>query len=80
MDVRRGEATFTIAGFCNWKDGTVGIINKTSVSHTEAMEVMVTIPSRCPDVAEMLSKEHATQKQQNNAFLKKFLANLHFFE
>ena len=38
MDARRGESTFTIAGFSNWKDGTVGLKkHEDSASHKEAM-------------------------------------------
>ena len=78
IDVRRGEP-FTIAGFGNWKDGTVGMKkHKDSTSHKEAVEVMVIIPSSCPYVAEMLSKEHAAQKKENRQCLLKILSTLQF--
>ena len=79
MDVKRGESAFTSTGFCNWKDGTVGLKkHEDSASHKEAMEVMVVIPSSCPDVAEMLSKEHAAQKKDSRQCLLKILSNLRF--
>ena len=52
--------------------------NEDSTSHKEAMEVMVIIPSSCPYVAEMLSKEHAAQRKENRQCLLKILSNLHF--
>lgn len=79
MDARRGEPAFTIAGFCNWKDGTVGLKkHEESASHKDAMEVMVTIPSSCPDLGEMPSKEHAAQKKESRECLLKILSNLRF--
>ena len=39
---------------------------------------MVTLPSSCPDVAEMLSREHAEQKKDNRQCLLKILSNLRF--
>ena len=79
MGVRRGEPSFTITGICNQKDGTVGLKkHEDSASHMEAMEVMVIIPSSCPDAAERFSKEHAAQKKDNRHCLLRKLTNCIF--
>ena len=79
MDMKRGEPAFVITGFSNWKDGTVGLKkHEQSSSHKEAVEKMITLPSSCPDVAEMLSREHAEQKKDNRQCLLKILSNLRF--
>ena len=79
MDMRRGDPSFSYKGFSNWKDGTIAFKkHESSVSHKEAMQVMVTIPSSCPDVGEMLSKQHAKEKWDNRQCFLKILSNVRF--
>ena len=50
-----GDLAFTVKGFSNWKDGTIGIKkHEVSGSHKGALQVMVVIPSTCRDVGDML--------------------------
>ena len=51
-------------GFSNWKDGTIAKHEK-SASHTEAVEVVVTLPATTRDVGELLSQQYAAQKVKN---------------
>ena len=39
--------------------------HESSSCHKEAMQMIVELPKTCPDVGEMLSREHATEKGQN---------------
>ena len=46
MGKSRGDLAFTVKGFSNWKDGTIGIKkHEVSGSHKGALQVMVVIPS-----------------------------------
>ena len=65
MDIKRGEPAFVTAGFSNWEDGTIGLKKHEQLSsHKEAVEKMVTLPSSCPDVAEMLSRENMQSRRK----------------
>ena len=52
--------------------------HEASDCHKEAVQVSVTLPACCPDVGEMLSSQHAQQKQENRNCLMKILAKLKF--
>ena len=41
-------------GFCNWKDATNSFRkHEPSLFHKEALEMMVTLPSKCKDIGEL---------------------------
>ena len=44
-------------------------------SHKEALQVVMVMPSMCPDVSEMLSSKHTQEKSDNRQCL---LWNIHF--
>ena len=59
----RGDLAFVTHDFHNWKDATIVFRNhEQSASHAEAVETMVTIPYTVPEVGEMLSQQHASEK------------------
>ena len=59
----RADLAFVTHGFHNWKNATIAFRNhKQSACHAEAVETMVTIPSTVPDVGEILSQQHASEK------------------
>ncbi len=75
----RGDLAFTVKGFSNWKDGTLGIKkHEVSGSHKDALQVMVVIPSTCCDVGDMLVKQHKQEKKDNRQCLLKILSNVQF--
>ena len=79
MGKSRGDLAFTVKGFSNWKDGTIGI-NKHEVSgsHNGALQVMVVTPSTCRDVRDMLVKQHKQEKKNNRQCLLKIISNVQF--
>ena len=78
MDIKRGDPAFTKTGFSNWKDGTIRVKkHEDSACHKEALQLVVVLPACCPDVGEMLSKEHADQKDNRQCLLK-VLSNIRF--
>ena len=49
----RGDLAFTVKGFSNWKDGTIGIKkHEGSGSHKETLQEMIVIPSTCHGVGQ----------------------------
>ena len=50
--------------------------HESSSCHREAMQMIVELPQNCPDVGEMLSREHATEKEQNRECLLKIISSL----
>ena len=71
MSVGRSEA-FITKGFSDWKDGTIAFKNhEVSSYHKEALHIIVVIPSSCPDVGAMLSRQYADEMRNNcKCFLK----------
>ena len=68
-----------VVGFSNWKDATVSFRNHESSSfHKEAVMVMVTLPSTTPDVGKLLSKQCATDKQNNRHCLFEIIRCIRF--
>ena len=66
-------------GFSNWKDATVSFKkHEQSSCHREAVEVMVSLPVTTRDIGEMLSQQHAKEKEGNRKVLLKILANVKF--
>eukprot|EP00731_Ephydatia_muelleri_P026423 Em0018g523a len=51
---------------------------ESSSFHKEAVMVMVTLPSTTPDVGELLSKQHATEKQNNRHCLFEIIQCIRF--
>ena len=79
MGKSRGDLAFTVKGFSNWKDGTIGIKkHEVSGSHKGALQVMVVIPSTCRGVGDMLVKQHKQEKKDNRQCLLKILSNVLF--
>ena len=77
----RGDLAFTVKGFSNFKDGTIGIKkHKESGSHKGAFQVMMVIPSTCRDVGDMLVKQHKQEKKDNRQCLLKIISNVKFLD
>ena len=63
---QKGDPSFVSNGFSTWKEATVAFKSHESSScHREATQMIVELPKTCPDVGEILSREHATEKGQN---------------
>ena len=76
---QKGDPSFVSKGFSTWKKATVAFKSHESSScHREAMQMIVELPKTCPDVGDMLSREHATEKGQNRECLLKIISNLKF--
>ena len=76
---QKGDPSFVSKGFSTWKEATVAFKSHESSScHREAMQMIVELPKTWPDVGEMLSREHATEKGQNRDCLLKIISNLKF--
>jgi len=72
MQLNRGDASFVSKRFSNWKDGTIGLKNhKASASHKEALQTVIVLPITCPDIGDMMSKQHADSKKLNREYLLK---------
>ena len=79
MQLNRGDASFVSKGFSNWKDGTIEFKNhEASASHKEALQVVIVLPTTCPDIGDMMSKQHADMKKFNRECFLKVLSNLQF--
>ena len=66
-------------GFHNWKDATSSFrSHEKSSCHCEAVDVVITLPSITPDVGEMLSQQHASQKVMNRQALHQILSAVRF--
>lgn len=75
----RADPAFVTCGFHNWKDATIAFRNhEQSACHTEAVETMVTIPSTVPDVGEMLSQQHASEKLKSRHALHEIINCVRF--
>ena len=75
----RGDLAFTVKGFSNLKDGTIGIKkHEVSGSHKDTFQVMVVTPSTCRDVGDMLVKQHKQEKKHNWQCLLKIISNVKF--
>ncbi len=74
------DETFSKIGFCNWKK-TLSKFDKheQTMSHREAIDVVVTIPSITNNVGEMLSSSLANQRSRNKKILLVILSNIKFF-
>ena len=78
MDIKRGDPAFTNTRLSNWKDGTIGVNkHKDSACHKMALQLVVVLPAYCLDVGDMLSKEHADQKDNRQCLLR-VLSNIRF--
>ena len=65
-------------GFCNWKDGTLGIrSHESSACHADAVETVVTLPSTTVDVGE-LSHQYARQKVNNRHALYQIFTSIKY--
>ena len=66
-------------GFHNWKDATMAFRNhEHSACHAEAIQTMVKIPSTVPDVGEMLSHQHASEKVRSRHALYEIMNTVKF--
>ena len=77
-----GDLAFVSRGYCNWKDatGNKGAFNthEKSGTHKMAVECLVTLPTSYRNVGEMLSTQHALDKQNNRDYLLKVFQNVQF--
>ena len=72
----RADPAFVTRGFHNWKDATMAFRNhEHSACHAETM---VTIPSTVPDVGEMLSHQHASEKVRSRHALHEIMNTVKF--
>ena len=79
MEKGSSDSSFLLAGFKNWKDGTVAFKDhQSSVTHKKALQLVVDIPSSNADVGEMLSSEYAQEERINKQCLLKILSNVAF--
>ena len=77
MGKSRGDFAFTVKGFSNLKNGTIGIKkHEVSGSYKCAFQVMVVTPSTCCDVGDMLVKQHKKVKKHNRQCLLKIISIL----
>ena len=70
---------FTKKGFCNWKKA-IDKFEKhdKSVSHRQAIEMVVTLPSTTADVGELISSANTQQKISNQHMLRTILNIIRF--
>ena len=79
MTVGQSDAAFITKGFSNWKDGTIAFKNhEVSSCHKEALQVIVVIPSSCPDVGAMLSRHYSDEMRNNRKFFLKIMATTQY--
>ena len=73
--LNNGDLAFIHRGYANWKDasGKTGAFCKheSSSVHKQAVEVIYTLPRTTPDVGELLSTAHASEKESNRRYLLK---------
>ena len=73
------ESTFISEGFSNWKKAIEKFGKHQSTDcHKEAILKLVTLPKQSKDVGELLSAQHALEKEENQKYLKKIVSNLRF--
>ena len=66
-------------GFCNWKNATVLFQkHQQSVTHKQAVEVMIVLPSSTKDVSELLVKQLAKEKECNRRMLLKIVSSIRY--
>ena len=66
-------------GFSNWKDGTIAFHkHKKSACHSEAVEIVVTLPATTKNVGELLSRKYAVQKLNDRQALYKIMKYICF--
>lgn len=71
--------TFVSKGFTNWKDATVAFqSHQQTKCHKDAVDVVITIPSTTKDVGELLSKEHAKEKEINRRMFVKIVTSIKY--
>ena len=79
MTAKRADPAFVQKGFSYWKDATTSFKkHESSECHKEAVHVSVILPRACGDVGEMLSSQHAQQKEENSRCLLKIISNVKF--
>ena len=70
-----GDLAFIHRGYANWKDasGKTGAFCKheSSSLHKQAIEAIYTFPRTTPDIGELLSTAHASEKEYNRKYLLK---------
>ena len=76
------EATFMKKGYSNWKDAlsnNCGFkLHESSSCHHVSVETAYTLPRTTNDVADLLSKKHAAEKEVAKKALLKILSNVWF--
>ena len=66
-------------GFSNWKDATVAFRKHgQSKCHSEAVEVVVTLPKVTKDVGEQLSTAHRAKKEKATEMLQLILSSVRY--
>ena len=66
-------------GFCNWKNATALFQkHQQSVTHKQAVEVMIVLPSSTKDVSELLVKQLAKEKECNHRMLLKIVSSIRY--
>ena len=75
MGKSRGYFIFTVKGFSNLKDDTIGIKHEVSGSHKCAFQVMVVTLTTCRDVEDVLVKQHKKEKKHNRQCLLNIISN-----
>ena len=77
-----GDLAFIHCGYANWKDasGKTGAFCKHECSslHKQAIEVIYTFPRTTPDIGELLSTAHASEKEYNRKYLLKVAQNVQY--
>ena len=70
---------FVSKGFTNWKDATVAFQrHQQTKCHKDAVDIVVTIPSTTKDVGELLSREHAKEKEINRRMFVKIVTSIKY--
>ena len=72
-------SAFVTKGFCGWKDATVAFKKHHQYkAHSEAVQVMVTLPKTTKDVGELLDRAHKTEKEEATVMLLHILSSIRF--
>ena len=73
------DSSFIYGGFYNWKDATrLFNSHKSSKTHKNTVEVVITLPRTTGNVGEMLSSTLAIQKRTNRLYLLKVAQSIKF--
>ena len=76
------EATFIEKGYSNWKDAVSNNrgfkLHESSNCHRVSVETVYALPRTTNDVADLLSKKHAAEKEIAKKPLLKILSNVRF--